>query len=194
MWLGLNASLQHALPATLELDDRSTAQGSVQQLLQVGVRAVPVAQLQAWGRSYDSILLALELDGRFYVEGDGSFVVCGHCPVGDENQQVLWLGEDASLVSVASTPGWRAATESDRPTVVWRIEGNLFAGIEELDYATVNGFAPWSEWARLLQLLAPQPVTATSTQDTSPRSSELLVQLHRFGQYIRLAEPPHGVS
>lgn len=194
MWLGLNASLQHALLDTPKLADQPQAQVSVQQLSEVGVRAVSVARLQPWGRSYDSILLALELDGRFYVEGDGSFVVCGHVPTGTDNQQVLWLGEDTSLVSVAPTPGWRATTPSESSSVVWRIEGNLFAGTEELDYATVNGFAPWSEWERLLQLLAPQPTQESPPTIDPSRSSELVVQLHRFGQYIRLAEPPVGVS
>jgi hypothetical protein len=181
------------VPAGLATAAGGGPHGSAHGLSEVGVRAVQVTQLQPWGRSYESILLALELDGRFYVEGDGSFVVCGHQPSGPDNRQVLWLGDDASLVTVAATPGWRPANQAAPASVVWRIEGNLFAGTEELDYATVNGYAPWSEWERLMQMLAPRTSPVAAAADDAP-ATDLVVQLHRFGQYIRLTEPPGGVS
>jgi hypothetical protein len=204
MWLGLNASLQHALPLNLAAaaasavrstsSSASTAQPSVTQLGDVGVTVLQIETLQPWGRSYESILAALEADGRFYVEGDGSFVACGHETVGPENQQTLWLGDDDSLVKTAPTPGWRPPADSGISTVVWRIEGNLFAGTDDLDYATVNGYAPWREWLRFLQMLEPRLTTREGGQTAGSTVTELVVQLHRFGQYIRLAGPPHGVS
>lgn len=204
MWLGLNASLQHALPLNPAATEAAAGPATVSQgpneptsakhLGEVGVTALQIEELRAWGRSYDSILEALEDDGRFYVEGDGSFVVCGHATVGPENQGTLWLGDDASLVKTAPTPGWRPPADSGISTVVWRIEGNLFAGAHDLDYATVNGYAPWGQWQRVLGLLAPQLTTRAGEPANGPRVTELVVQLHRFGQYVRLAEPPYGVS
>ncbi len=214
MWLGLNASLQHALPRNLaaaaesvvgattssastaptSTAPTSTAPASAARLGQVGVTALQIETLQPWGRSYESILAALEEDGRFYVEGDGSFVVCGHQTVGPENQQTLWLGDDDSLVKTAPTPGWRPPADSGISTVVWRIEGNLFAGTHDLDYATVNGYAPWREWQQLLKMLEPLSTTHDDGQTGGATVTELVVQLHRFGQYIRLEGPPHGVS
>jgi len=190
MWLGLNASLQHGLPVPRATGDSSLGHASVGHLSEVGVMAVQVGHLEPWGKSYESILLAMELDGRFYVEGDGSFVVCGHQLAGAENQEILWLGDDASLVKISPTPGWRAAPA----TVVWRIEGNLFAGAVELEYATVNGFAPWSEWERLWQLIAPQLVVGPADGLGGVVSTDMVVQLHRYGQYVRLPEPPRGVA
>lgn len=183
MWLGLNAILEHAQIAPVGI-----MACTIEQLLleTESERACPtefqtlqVIEKAAWGRSFEEIRARLHDDGRAYIEGDGSFVLCGNEPCTDKNRQTVWCGQLPNLVRVAPTGHWREPTEEKPvPACVWRIEGNLCDGAKGLDSISLNGCAPWSEWQRLFELLGP-----VFSAD-SPAPPRAVLQLHHFGTYL----------
>jgi len=190
MWLGLNAVMEHAyvMPG-----DSSVC--SVEQIFfemeqgrarQTEFRAVEVIEKSPWGRSFEDIRERLETDGPAYVEGDGSFVLCGKAACSSDNRTTLWFGQLPSIINVLPTNQWRApAAENAQPVTVWRIEGGLSDGANGLDSISLNGWAPWAEWQRVFELLGP----IASLQTPFPASSVL--QFHQFGLYLPIANIGH---
>lgn len=159
MWLGLQAILQSLRPETMDSAPR--------QPLPLAKALPAPANEDEWHLSaieidanrdvtplpltFDSVIRAMEDSGTIYSEGDGSFAVCGNDRCAAVNRQILWLGRDASLVTVQDNPDWFTDAEQ-RST--WKIEGNLFDGRENVDHITLTGFAPREQWQYLLSTLA----------------------------------------
>lgn len=181
MWLGVNAILEHAVvlansPTTSRME---SALSLVPTKLrsELGLSLVQVGDKQPWGLSFEELRERLEASGKAYVEGDGSFVLCGNATCREHNQQTLWLGQLPQVVQVLPTNQWRAPTaHNEAPTTVWRIEGNLCDGANGLDSISLNGWAPWTEWQSLLGLIGPTSIEVPFT-----------IQLHHYGIYATLA-------
>lgn len=187
MWLGLNAVMEHAhvMPGDSMLSSVEQIFFELEQgrARQTEFRAVEVLEKSPWGRSFEDIRDRLETDGPAYVEGDGSFVLCGKAACSNENRTTLWCGQLPSIVDVQPTNQWRAPTaENSHPVVVWRIEGSLCDGAAGLDSISLNGWAPWAEWQRVFDLLGP----IASHPTPFPPSSVL--QFHHFGLYLPITK------
>lgn len=159
MWLGLQAILQSLRPETMDSARRlplPLAQALPEptnsddwQLSAIEIDAN--RDISALPLTFDSVIQAMEDSGTIYSEGDGSFALCGNDRCASENRQILWLGRDASLVTVQDNPDWFTDAEQ-RST--WKIEGNLFDGQQNVDHCTLTGFAPREQWQYLLSTLA----------------------------------------
>lgn len=199
MWIGLNCILEHAIveclipssgdsPAEPTVARESKFLGDFERLIPAGMNiSHRLAELSdnrilgkaPWGRRFEEIVARLQADGRVYVEGDGSFVLCGNELCGDHNRETLWCGQLPDKARVAPTIQWRnPASDNPCPKCIWRIEGNLCDGATGMDSVSLNGWAPWPEWQQLIDLLGP-----VSNPDDSTQSTPLL-QLHHFGVYL----------
>ncbi len=202
MWIGLNCILEHAIVERLiGARDASTIEpaganeskfdGEFERFLLDSIsNAHQPAEFSAnnilgkasWGRTFEEIVARLLADGRVYIEGDGSFVLCGTEPCGDHNRETLWYGKRPDKAGVAPTIQWRSpASDNPSPKCIWRIEGNLCDGASGMDSVSLNGWAPWSEWQQLFEWLGP-----VSNPDDSPQPTPVL-QLHHFGVYLAVS-------
>lgn len=203
MWTGLNCILEHAIvERMIATTDASSAEPSTakenkfdsdfEQLLPDSIKNAPQTAVflanrilgkAPWGRRFEEIVARLQADGRVYIEGDGSFVLCGNEPCGNHNRETLWYGQQPDKARVAPTVQWRnPSSDNPSPACVWRIEGNLVDGANGMDSVSINGWAPWAEWQRLFDLLGP-----VSNSDTSPQPTPVL-QLHHFGVYLAVSK------
>ncbi len=183
MWLGLNAIMEHAQVVS---KDSSTC--SVEQILldmnhgidrRSKLQTVEIAGKCPWGRSFEEIRTRLQADAPAFVEGDGSFVLCGKQPCTEENRTTLWCGQLPTIIEVQPTRQWRApVSENPNPIGVWRIEGSLCDGANGLDSISLNGWAPWAEWLRVFELLGP------ISSEPSPFLTRSVLQFHQFGVYV----------
>lgn len=196
MWLGLNATLQYGKVvapdgaafdwgagegsnARFDPSDAATFAADWGPILK-NFQAIPRLEPDVWPVTFEQCLVAMEMDGRIYSEGDGAFVLCGHESPAAENQMTYWMGRQPALRHVVGTEGWReGGATGDPPPVVWRIEGNLVDGRGGLDHATVNGVAPLPQWHRLLELLT----NSTDAAVTSPSAARWALQFHQYGVY-----------
>lgn len=204
MWLGLNATLQYgkvvaadgaagdwgagdwgageASNAPFDPSDAVTFAADWGPILK-NFQAVPRLEPAVWPVTFEQCLVAMEMDGRIYSEGDGAFVLCGHESPAAENQVTYWMGRQPALRHVIRTEGWREGGETgDPPPVVWRIEGNLVDGRGGLDHATVNGVAPLAQWHRLLELLT-NSTDAASAASAGSSAARWALQFHQYGVY-----------
>jgi len=185
MWLGMNVILQLAsverrrtdghlrLPAP-PVDDNRGAWAEFPVIVD--------PQLQPWNRAFEALMLAMDQDGRVYLEGDGAFVLCGTERCSADNHDTIWLGKLPKPLWQAPTLGWRPIEEATGSAkMVWRIEGNVVDGALGVDHVTINGTAPRNVWREFLHLLQgdPQPTAA-------PRPGSMVAQLHQFGLYVGL--------
>ncbi|MBL8890736.1 MAG: hypothetical protein JNL67_12225 [Planctomycetaceae bacterium] len=179
MWLGLNAILEHV---HIENASDSGLNETVLSLVpnaqrsMFGVSLVRVGEKRPWGHSFEFVRERLEADGNAHVEGDGSFVLCGQASCSEQNKLTLWLGQLPQIAQILPTNQWRDPAVTSESRMVWRIEGNLCDGAAGLDSISLNGWAPWSEWQKLLALIGP-------TNGLTP----FTIQLHHFGVYVTLA-------
>ncbi|MDP1564527.1 MAG: hypothetical protein Q8M16_24365 [Pirellulaceae bacterium] len=183
MWLGLNAILEHAQIAPMGITawtiERILLDTELERAGPTEVRSLQIIEKVAWGRSFEEIRARLHDDGRAYIEGDGSFVLCGNEACTVRNRQTVWCGQLPSLLRVVPTVHWREPNvENPLLSCVWRIEGNLCDGANGLDSISLNGWAPWSEWQRLFELLGP---VFSSAAPVPPRC---VLQMHHFGTYF----------
>lgn len=186
IWLGLNAILEHTvvLANATTISRMDSALSVVPTALQneLGLSSVQVGEKRPWGISFEEVRERLDTSGRAYVEGDGSFVLCGNAACLEQNKQTLWLGQLPQVVQFLPTNQWREPMANmEARTMVWRIEGNLCDGARGLDSISLNGWAPWTQWQSLLALIGPTSVEAPFT-----------IQLHHYGVYASLARKELG--
>jgi hypothetical protein len=188
MWLGLNAILEH-----VTVGRSHQVSHGIEELLNhafgdeqtMPLTIVQVGAKAPWGMTFEDIRQRLDDDGRAYLEGDGSFVLCGNQTCHENNRQTCWLGRLPKLAQVVSTTQWRSnSAEFPHPTIVWRIEGNLCDGAMGLDSISLNGWAPWPEWQKLFQLIGPRRL------GSGPDGVYPVLQLHHFGVYVELPAAP----